>query len=184
MATPRLIKKYSNRRLYDTETSSYITLSDVKTLVLNQTEFQVVDAKTNEDLTRNILLQIILEEESGGIPMFSNEFLSQIIRSYGNAMQGFMGSFLDKNIEAFANMQDQFKHNAMAMTGENPMLKPDAWGKFLEYQGTAMQDLVGDYLSRSSNIFLETQQQLQKQAQEMLGGLGLAESGAKGKKGK
>ncbi|HEY6966975.1 MAG TPA: polyhydroxyalkanoate synthesis repressor PhaR, partial [Burkholderiales bacterium] len=90
----RLIKKYPNRRLYDTKTSSYITLADVKQMVLKNEDFHVVDAKTNEDLSRQILLQIILEEESGGMPMFSSDLLSQMIRSYGSAMQGFMGSYL------------------------------------------------------------------------------------------
>ena len=97
----RLIKKYPNRRLYDTATSSYITLADVKQLVLDQVIFKVVDAKSEEDLTRAILLQIILEEESAGAPMFSSDMLSQIIRFYGNAMQGMMGSYLDKNIQTF-----------------------------------------------------------------------------------
>lgn len=92
----RLIKKYPNRRLYDTETSTYITLTDVKQLVLEQEDFKVVDAKSNEDLTRSILLQIILEEESGGVPMFSSSMLSQIIRFYGHAMQGMMGTYLEK----------------------------------------------------------------------------------------
>src|SRR5690606_39064987 len=90
---PRLIKKYPNRRLYDTKTSAYITLADVKNLVLENEVYQVVDAKSAEDLTRSILLQIILEEESGGVPMFSSTVLSQIIRFYGHAMQGVMGSF-------------------------------------------------------------------------------------------
>jgi polyhydroxyalkanoate synthesis repressor PhaR len=93
----RLIKKYPNRRLYDTRTSTYITLADVKQLVLDQEEFHVVDAKSNEDLTRSILLQIILEEESGGVPMFSSQMLGHIIRFYGNAMQGMMGTYLEKN---------------------------------------------------------------------------------------
>ncbi|MCU0764602.1 MAG: polyhydroxyalkanoate synthesis repressor PhaR, partial [Burkholderiaceae bacterium] len=84
MAAARLIKKYPNRRLYDTETSSYITLADVKQLVLDQEEFKVVDAKNGEDLTRQILMQIILEEEQEGQPMFTPPVLSQIIRSYGN----------------------------------------------------------------------------------------------------
>jgi polyhydroxyalkanoate synthesis repressor PhaR len=97
----RLIKKYPNRRLYDTETSTYITLTDVKQLVLDQEDFKVIDAKSNEDLTRAILLQIILEEESGGLPMFSSSMLSQIIRFYGHAMQGMMGTYLEKNIQAF-----------------------------------------------------------------------------------
>ena len=79
-STERLIKKYPNRRLYDTQTSSYITLTDVKQLVLDADEFTVVDAKTSEDLTRSILLQIILEEEANGAPMFSSAVLAQIIR--------------------------------------------------------------------------------------------------------
>jgi polyhydroxyalkanoate synthesis repressor PhaR len=101
----RLIKKYPNRRLYDTQTSSYITLTDVKQLVLDADEFTVVDAKTNEDLTRSILLQIILEEEANGVPMFSSSVLAQIIRYYGHAMQGMMGSYLEKNVQAFTDIQ-------------------------------------------------------------------------------
>ena len=105
MAAVRLIKKYPNRRLYDTQTSTYITLADVKQLVLEHENFQVVDAKSGDDLTRPILLQIILEEESGGVPMFSAQMLSQVIRFYGNAMQGMMGSYLEKNIQAFIDIQ-------------------------------------------------------------------------------
>ena len=107
-ASLRLIKKYPNRRLYDTRTSTYITLADVKQLVLANEEFQVVDAKSSEDLTRSILLQIILEEESGGMPMFSSNMLSQIIRFYGHAMQGIMGSYLEKNIHTFIDLQKVF----------------------------------------------------------------------------
>ncbi len=101
----RLIKKYPNRRLYDTRTSSYITLADVKDLVLNHEHFQVVDAKSGEDLTRSILLQIILEEEAGGAPMFTSDLLAHMIRFYGNAMQGMMGKYLESNIKAFTEMQ-------------------------------------------------------------------------------
>jgi polyhydroxyalkanoate synthesis repressor PhaR len=83
----RLIKKYPNRRLYDTANSGYITLADVKQMVLDNIDFQVLDAKSGEDLTRAILLQIILDEESGGVPMWSSEMLVQMIRFYGNAQQ-------------------------------------------------------------------------------------------------
>src|SRR5678809_1351230 len=100
--SPRIIKKYPNRRLYDTETSAYITLADVKKLVLEQVSFKVQDAKSHEDLTRSILLQIILEEETAGAPMFSSDMLAQIIRFYGNAMQGMMGSYLEKNIQTLS----------------------------------------------------------------------------------
>src|SRR5438552_18244112 len=101
----RLIKKYPNRRLYDTKTSSYITLADVKQMVLKQEEFQVVDAKSGDDLTRAILLQIILEEESGGMLMFSSDLLSQLIRSYGNAMQVMIGVYIERNIRALQIIQ-------------------------------------------------------------------------------
>jgi len=97
-ATPagRVIKKYPNRRLYDTDTSSYITLTEIKQLVMDSEAFVVRDAKTGEDLTRSILLQIILEEEAHGSPMFTVPVLSNIIRFYGHAMQGFMGGYLEK----------------------------------------------------------------------------------------
>ena len=100
----RLIKKYPNRRLYDTKTSTYITLADVKELVLKQESFHVVDAKSSEDLTRSILLQIILEEEAGGSPMFTAPVLANIIRFYGHSMQGFMGGIMEKNMQTLMEM--------------------------------------------------------------------------------
>src|ERR671918_2938936 len=111
----RLIKKYPNRRLYDTKTSSYITLADVKQMVLKQEEFQVVDAKSGEDLTRQILLQIILDEESAGVPMFSSDLLSQLIRFYGHAMQGMMGGYLERNIRAFRDIQTTLQEQSQKM---------------------------------------------------------------------
>jgi len=105
---PRILKKYPNRRLYDTETSSYITLADVKKMVLTGQDFVVRDAKTSDDLTRSILLQIILEEETGGVPMFSTQMLAQIIRFYGHAMQGVMGTWLEKNLQALTELQARF----------------------------------------------------------------------------
>src|SRR5262247_1144180 len=118
----RLIKKYPNRRLYDTKTSSYITLADVKQMVLKQEEFQVQDAKGGEDLTRSILLQIILEEESGGVPMFSTDMLANIIRYYGHSMQGLMGSYLERSIFAFHEAQKRFQEQAQSIYGELPKM--------------------------------------------------------------
>jgi polyhydroxyalkanoate synthesis repressor PhaR len=115
----RVLKKYPNRRLYDTQSSSYITLADVKQMVLDGQEFEVRDAKGGEDLTRSILLQIILEEESGGVPMFSTETLSQIIRFYGHAMQGAMGDWFEQNMKAFSEMQGRVLSQAAPMV--NPM---------------------------------------------------------------
>ena len=101
----RIIKKYPNRRLYDTDTSSYITLTEIKQLVMDSEAFAVLDAKTSEDLTRSILLQIILEEEANGSPMFTAPVLSNIIRFYGHAMQGMMGGYLEKNMQALMDLQ-------------------------------------------------------------------------------
>ncbi|MBT0571437.1 polyhydroxyalkanoate synthesis repressor PhaR [Curvibacter sp. CHRR-16] len=103
----RVIKKYPNRRLYDTATSTYITLSDIKQLVMEHAQFAVVDAKTGEDITRSILLQIILEEEANGSPMFTTPVLASIIRFYGHAMQSMMGGYLEKNMQMLMDMQKQ-----------------------------------------------------------------------------
>lgn len=165
----RLIKKYPNRRLYDTATSSYITLADVKTLVLEQVQFKVLDAKTGDDLTRAILLQIILEEETAGAPMFSSDMLSQIIRFYGNAMQGMMGSYLEKNIQTFMEIQRKLQQQSTGKFGESPVVGSDAWNQFVKMQGPAIQGLMGSYLEQSANTFVEMQQQLQKQARNMFG---------------
>lgn len=163
----RLIKKYPNRRLYDTSTSSYITLADAKKLVLDHVEFKVVDAKTNEDLTRCILLHIILEEENCGVPIFSSGMLSQIIRFYGHAMQGMMGAYLEKNVHTFIDMQKRLQEQSRAVYGAPPLLDSEAWAKFLNLQGPAMQGLMGNYLDQSAKIFLEMQQQLQKQTRNL-----------------
>ncbi len=103
----RLIKKYPNRRLYDTQTSTYVTLADIKQLVMASESFKVLDAKTDEDLTRSILLQIILEEEACGVPIFSTQMLQQMIRFYGHSMQGLMGSHLERTMQSFMYMQQK-----------------------------------------------------------------------------
>ncbi|MGE5526301.1 MAG: polyhydroxyalkanoate synthesis repressor PhaR [Rhodospirillaceae bacterium] len=164
---PRIIKKYPNRRLYDTETSSYITLADVKKLVLEQVQFRVEDAKTKEDLTRSILLQIILEEESAGAPMFSSDMLSQIIRFYGNAMQGMMGSYLEKNIQTFIEIQKRLQEQSRQVYGQNPMLNSEALSEFVRMQGPAIQGLMTRYLEQSANAFMDMQQQLQQQTRNI-----------------
>jgi len=167
----RLIKKYPNRRLYDTKTSSYITLADVKQMVLKQEEFQVLDAKTNDDLTRQILLQIILDEESGGMPMFSSDLLSQMIRSYGSAMQGFMGSYLSKNIDAFQQLQKAMQDQSQKIYGDNSRVSQDLWAQFMNLQGPAMQSLMQAYMEQSQKMFAQFQEQMQSQARNMFTGL-------------
>src|SRR5450830_447180 len=164
----RLIKKYPNRRLYDTQTSSYITLSDVKQLVLEADEFTVVDAKSNDDLTRSILLQIILEEEANGVPMFSSSVLAQIIRYYGHAMQGMMGSYLEKNVQAFTDIQNKFTSNAAGAIEGKPF-SPEMWTQFMNVQGPMMQGMMNNYIDQSKNLFMQMQEQMQNQSKAMFG---------------
>jgi len=155
-AALRTLKKYPNRRLYDTESSSYITLADVKRMVLEGTEFEVRDAKTGEDLTRSILLQIILEEESGGLPMFSQQTLAQIIRLYGHAMQGVMGTLLEKNMGAFAELQAQFIGQGKGLY-DPKHLSPETWSAFLGGQTPVLQNLMGNYVEQSRAMFEQMQ---------------------------
>ena len=171
--TQRLIKKYPNRRLYDTRTSSYITLADVKELVLRHEQFQVVDAKNSEDLTRSILLQIILEEEGGGMPMFTTDRLSQLIRFYGNAMQGMVGGYLEKNMQTFVQVQKQLQEQSRTMYGDNSKINKDLWAQFMSFQGSAMQGMMSAYMDQSKNVFMQMQDQLKNQTKNIFAGFPL-----------
>ncbi len=162
----RIIKKYPNRRLYDTETSTYITLAEVQRLVMSSTSFVVRDAKSNEDLTRSILLQIILEEEAGGAPMFTEAVLSNIIRFYGDAMQSFMGAYLEKNVQSFMDLQLNMAEQSKGMT-------PEMWAQFVNAKSPMMQGMMGAYVEQSKNVFTQMQEQMQKQSEQMLSALGL-----------
>jgi polyhydroxyalkanoate synthesis repressor PhaR len=165
-APQRVIKKYPNRRLYDTNSSAYITLSEVKQLVMDREAFVVRDAKTGEDLTRSILLQIILEEEANGSPMFTPEVLANIIRFYGHAMQGFMGGYLEKSMQTLMDAQTRFGEQASQVT-------PELWSQFMGLQNPLVQGLMGKNLEQSKNIFAQMQEQMQKQAEQVLGTLGV-----------
>lgn len=167
----RLIKKYPNRRLYDTQSSSYITLADVKELVMKQEEFQVVDAKTEEDLTRSILLQIILEEENAGTPLFTHDALTQLIRFYGGAMQGMVGSYLEKNIHAFIEIQRNIQEQSSKMFGaDTAKVNQDLWSQFMNFQGPAMQSLVSAYMDQSKQMYEQMQTQVQSQSRSIFAG--------------
>ena len=120
MSEPRTIKKYPNRRLYDTESSAYVTLAQVRELVMKRTPFTVRDAKTGEDLTRQVLLQIITEHEQDGQPMLSTQLLSQLIRFYGDSLQGFMGNYLERSMQLFLDQQNQFRQQMGGLLGQTP----------------------------------------------------------------
>ena len=162
----RIIKKYPNRRLYDTDTSSYITLAEVKALVMENEHFVVRDAKTNDDLTRSILLQIILEEETAGVPIFTEQVLANIIRFYGHAMQDFMGSYLEKNVQIFMDLQNK-------MSEQTKGLNPEVWKQFTNVQSPMMQGMMGTYMEQSRSAFTQMQEQMQKNSEQMLAALGL-----------
>ena len=117
MSEPRVIKKYPNRRLYDTVESRYITLADIRRLVIDKVEFVVIDKKTQEDITRSILLQVISEQEHQGEPLMSQDFLAQVIRSYGSAMQGFVGSYLEQSLKLLASQQLQMRDHMRGVMG-------------------------------------------------------------------
>ena len=138
----RIIKKYPNRRLYDTATSTYVALADIKQLVMSHVPFAVRDAKTGDDLTRSILLQIILEEEAAGTPLLTEPMLANIIRFYGHAMQGYMGTYLERNVQTFMDFQEQLTRSARGM---------------------------GGMMEARRNPFLDMQEQMQKQIMDAMG---------------
>jgi polyhydroxyalkanoate synthesis repressor PhaR len=133
MASERIIKKYPNRRLYDTELSHYITLADVRELVMQGVPFRVLDRTTDEDLTRAILLQIMLEEETGGQPLFSANMLAQIIRFYGGTFHGLFARYLEQSLDAFADQQRQlaeaWSENPFEAVGRITKRNLDLWAE-------------------------------------------------------
>ena len=163
----RVIKKYPNRRLYDTQASAYITLAEIKQLVMRHEPLTVRDARTGEDLTRSILLQIILEEEAAGVPMFSEAVLAHLIRFYGHAMQGYMGPFLEQQMQLLSDWQSRLADPAQPVT-------PEAWAQLMQQWPS---QFLGGLLAPSASVMEQMQEHMQKQMQknteQMLGVLGL-----------
>lgn len=141
-----LIKKYSNRRLYDTESSAYITLAGIKNLIVAGKSVEVRDAKTNEDLTRSIMLQVILEEESMGSPLFSLELLKSLIRFHGTAMQEMLSVYLENNMRAFIDFQQRLQAQSLKMGDA------EFWAKSLQLHQPALQSMMNAYVEHSQNM--------------------------------
>lgn len=120
MAQPRIIKKYPNRRLYDTDESHYITLADIRRLVVEQIDFVVIDKQSQVDITRSILLQVISEQEQGPHPVLSRDFLLQLTRCHDDAMQGVVGSYLEQSMKLFAAQQQQIRERMRGVVGNDP----------------------------------------------------------------
>ncbi len=152
MKDPRVIKKYPNRRLYDTRSKRYITLCEVKTLVLEQAPFRVIDARTQQDLTRCILMQIILEEELGKAPLFSCEMLSRMIRSYGNGMHHFLGHYLEQGLRYVLESPSQDAGSTPGTELQDPYPANDK---------PSLQDLMGHHLDQITRLFHTLQQQVE-----------------------
>lgn len=106
MSEERLIKKYANRRLYDAAQSRHITIDDIRSMVIAGTRVKVIEDKTNEDITRLVLLQVIADQEQFGRPILSTSLLESMIRFYGNSMQGYFSSYLEKSVETFIRQQE------------------------------------------------------------------------------
>lgn len=142
MPSERIIKKYPNRRLYDTEISRYVTLADVRALVMQGVGFRVLDTNNDDDITRAILLQIMLEEESGGEPLFTAPMLAQIIRFYGGTLQGMLSRYMEKSLDFFVKQQNQLRET----WGENPF---DAMTRLAQRNIDMWSDLQNEFLRAS-----------------------------------
>ena len=164
----RIIRKYANRRMYDVATSTYMALDDIKQLILAGEPVKVVDIKTEEDVTRNVLLQIIMDEENNREPMLSNEFLFQIIRFYGKSFQPAVSPFLEQGINLFHKMQKNFYTQVKDTYGkEKIQLGTGLWKEFMEQQGPLIQENIRTYVQTNTNNFLQMQEQIQKQTEQM-----------------
>jgi polyhydroxyalkanoate synthesis repressor PhaR len=117
----RIIKKYANRRLYDAASSRHVTLDDLRKLIVQGERIKVVDDKSGEDLTRSILLQIIADQEQFGQPILSTPTLESIIRFYGDAMQGFMGRYLEQSVASFVQQQGALQSQISRMVSGTPL---------------------------------------------------------------
>lgn len=157
--TERVIKKYPNRRLYDTSASAYITLAEVKQLIMQHEPVVVRDAKSGQDLTRAILLQIILEEEAAGVPMFSEAMLANIIRFYGHAMQSHMGSYIEKNVQMFTDFQQKMQIPQIPQMPHMPPMSPTM--------------LPAGYAEQMQKFQEKLQEQMRQQTEQMMNIFGL-----------
>ncbi len=151
VAEPHLIKKYANRRLYDTVTSSHITLEGIRDLVASGTDVSIVDDTNGEDITRSVLLQIIAERELGGKPMLDSGFLMSIIRLYGNPMQDFVGEFLSNSFDTFMNQQAKYQQQMREALKSTPLSTMQDLAESNMKAWQAMQDVMLGKPKRSAD---------------------------------
>jgi polyhydroxyalkanoate synthesis repressor PhaR len=147
-SSPRVIRKYPNRRLYDTVESRYVTLADVRRLVVERVDFVVLDRKTQQDITRSILLQVIAEQEGAGESLMSRDFLSQVIRSYGSGLQDFVGRYLDESLQLFTREQRELRERFKNVVGVDPVETVTALAQKNYQRWKAVQEEVFSRLPR------------------------------------
>jgi polyhydroxyalkanoate synthesis repressor PhaR len=145
---PRVIRKYPNRRLYDTVESRYVTLADVRRLVVERVDFVVLDRKSQQDITRSILLQVIAEQEGAGESLMSRDFLSQVIRTYGSGLHDFVGRYLDESIQQFARDQRELREKFKNVLGIDPVETVTAVAQKNYQRWKALQEEVFNRIPR------------------------------------
>ena len=145
---PRVIRKYPNRRLYDTVESRYVTLADVRRLVVDRVDFVVLDRKSQQDITRSILLQVIAEQEGAGESLMSRDFLSQVIRTYGSGLHDFVGRYLDESIQQFARDQRELREKFKNVLGIDPVETVGAVAQKNYQRWKALQEEVFNRIPR------------------------------------
>lgn len=164
----RIIKKYQNRRLYDTATSTYIILEDIKQMIIEGDTVKVIDVKSDKEVTRSVLLQIILDEEANATPIFSNDFLLQIIKFYGKAFQPAISPFLEQGIDMLKQTQKKFYTQLKNNPKENAGSNFEAWKDFWSQSGNSVQQNIFEYLSASTTNFLQMHEQINSQAENIM----------------
>jgi len=140
MSSPRLIKKYANRRLYDTVKSRHVTLSDIRDLIVSGVDVRIVDDTTDVDITRALLLQVIVEQEQSGDPLLPQVLLTQLIRFYGNPMQHMMGDYLQQSVTTFTAQQSTFQKQMASVLSSGPV---DAMQGLMKQNLSAWESMFG-----------------------------------------
>jgi len=159
----RVIKKYPNRRLYDTSESKYVTLNDVRQLVLEGISFCVIDNKSGEDITRSILLQIIIEQEEGGEPIFSTDVLQQIIGFYGKSLQSLAGDFLRSSVNMFYEQQRRMQTQMTSALQYSPL--PSAFTEAAKRNLELWQSMQDSFF-KAGGLFRPPQQPTEKDKEQ------------------
>lgn len=140
MSARRVIKKYANRRLYDTEASKHVTLTGIRNLIVEGLDIQILDDTSGEDITRALLLQIIVEQEQSESPLLPEVLLAQLIRFYGNPMQNMMGDYLLKSVGAFLTHQENVKSQMQTILSNTPM---DTMQELMRQNMSAWESMLG-----------------------------------------